>query len=52
MKIELDGNNTEVIEVFDGQNPEDIVQEFAERFNLSDNAKARLLVQVNRQIEE
>ena len=50
LKIELDGRNIEEIKVFENDNPEVIVQEFGENFNLSQNAMQRLLDQINEQI--
>ena len=35
LKIELDGRNIEEIKVFENDNPETIVQEFGDNFNLS-----------------
>ena len=53
LKIELDGGeNTQIIKVFKNQKPEEIVNEFGDRFNLSQNARDRLLEQVLQQIEE
>ena len=43
LKIELDGRNIEEIKVFENDNPETIVNEFGNNFNLSQNAKQRLL---------
>ena len=39
LKIELDGRNIEEIKVFENDNPEMIVKEFGDNFNLSHNAK-------------
>lgn len=48
LKVELDGGeNVQHIKVYEGQLPEDIVDEFARKFNLSENAKKRLLNQIN-----
>jgi hypothetical protein len=46
LKVELDGNHTEKIQVFHGEDPEIIVQKFGNEFNLSANAKNRLLSQI------
>lgn len=43
LKIELDGEHVEQIKVYEGENPHDVVENFGEQFNLSDNAKKRLL---------
>ena len=39
LKIELDGQNIEEIKVFENDDPNLIVQEFGDKFNLSENAK-------------
>lgn len=44
LKIELDGAHVEEIKVFENDNPNDIVEDFGRKFNLSNNAKKRLLV--------
>jgi len=51
LKIELDGRNIEEIKVFENDNPETIVNEFGNNFNLSQNAKQRLLEQIHEQIQ-
>ena len=43
LKIELDGQNIEEIKVFENDDPSKIVDDFGRQFNLSDNAKVRLL---------
>jgi hypothetical protein len=44
LKVELDGGeNIQHIKVYDGQLPEDIVEDFGRKFNLSERAKFRLL---------
>lgn len=43
LKIELDGHHLEEIKVFENDDPAIIVHQFGEKFNLSDNAKRRLL---------
>lgn len=43
LKIELDGEHVEEIRVYEGDEPEFIVEDFGQQFNLSDNAKRRLL---------
>jgi hypothetical protein len=41
--VELDdGANVQYIKVYEGQQPEDIVENFGRKFNLSENAKVRL----------
>jgi len=51
LKVELDGGeNIQHIKVYEGQLPEDIVEEFGKKFNLSERAKYRLLDQINDQI--
>ena len=51
LKVELDGGeNIQHIKVYEGQLPEDIVEEFGQKFNLSERAKYRLLDQINDQI--
>lgn len=48
LKVELDGGeNIQHIKVFEGQLPEEIVDEFGRKFNLSERAKFRLLEQIN-----
>jgi hypothetical protein len=43
LKIELDGEHVEEIRIFENEDPHLIVQRFGKKFNLSDNAKRRLL---------
>jgi len=43
LSVELDGNNTEKLKVYEGEDPETVVQKFGYKFNLSDNAMRRLL---------
>ena len=43
LKIELDGSHSEEIKVFENDDPSVIVKEFGQKFNLSKNAKDRLL---------
>ena len=50
MKIELDGSHIEEIKVYQNDDPRDIVEVFGKKFNLSVNAKKRLLVQIEDQI--
>ena len=46
LKIELDGEHVEEIRIYEGDKPDEIVEEFGQQFNLSDNAKRRLLMQI------
>lgn len=46
LKIELDGENIEEIKVFENDDPHEIVEKFGNDFNLSSNAKKRLLDQI------
>lgn len=51
LKVELDGgDNVQHITVYEGEVAEEIVEEFGRKFNLSENAKSRLLAQINQQI--
>lgn len=43
LKIELDGEHAEEIKVYENDDPRKIVEQFGQQFNLSDNAKRRLL---------
>jgi len=44
LKVELDGGeNIQHIKVYEGQLPEDIVENFGRKFNLSERARFRLL---------
>lgn len=43
LSVELDGNNTEKLKVYEGEDPELVVQNFGMKYNLSDNAMRRLL---------
>ena len=48
LKVELDGGeNVQHISVYEGQIAEEIVDDFGRKFNLSENAKHRLLTQIN-----
>lgn len=38
LKIELDGEHVEEIKVFEGDQPEEIVNRFGKQFNLSESA--------------
>jgi len=44
LKIELDGAHVEEIKVYENDDPKVIVQKFGKQFNLSENAKNRLLI--------
>lgn len=50
LKIELDGEHAEEIKVYENDDPRKIVEQFGQQFNLSDNAKRRLLQQIEEQI--
>ena len=43
LKIELDGQHVEEIEIYKSDEPQALVQRFGEQFNLSENAKQRLM---------
>lgn len=47
LKVELDGENIEELRVFEGDVPHEIVNKFANTFNLSDNARTALLEQID-----
>ena len=51
LKIELDGENIEEIKVFENDDPAEIVRKFGDNFNLSQNARQRLLEQIEEQIQ-
>jgi len=51
LKIELDGEHIEEIKVFENDDPNEIVQKFGNDFNLSQNARQRLLEQIQEQIQ-
>lgn len=51
LKIELDGEHVEEIKVFENDNPVEIVEKFGNEFNLSQNARQRLLEQIQEQIQ-
>ena len=47
LKVELDnGQNVQLLKVFENDDPEAIVNEFALKFNLSQKAKAKLLQRI------
>jgi len=50
LSVELDGNNTEKLKVYEGEDPELVVQNFGMKYNLSDNAMRRLLKQIEQQL--
>lgn len=51
LKIELDGGQkVEHIKIYEGQRPIYIANMFARKYNLSENAKVRLLEEINRQM--
>lgn len=49
--VELDGQQTEKITVRANQDPEQVVEAFGQRFNLSENAKRRLLEQIHKRMQ-
>lgn len=52
LKVELDGGqNVQLLRVYDGQIPEEIVEEFGQKFNVSENAKHKLLSRIYEQIQ-
>lgn len=51
LKIELDGQHIEEIKVLENDDPQKIVNDFGKKFNLSQNARQRLLAQINEQIQ-
>ena len=53
MNIELDGGKTMTfIEIYDQEDPKEVVGQFGDKYNLSSNAQARLLEQVLAQIKQ
>lgn len=53
LKVELDGGqNVQLLRVYEGQIPEEIVEEFGEKFNVSENAKHKLLSRIYEQIQQ
>lgn len=50
LKIERDQANVDEILVYENDEPEDIVEEYGRKFKLTENAKMRLLKNVNEQI--
>lgn len=50
LKIERDSANIDEILVYENDEPEDIVEEYGRKFKLTENAKRRLLKNVNEQI--
>ena len=52
LKVELDnGEKVHMLRVYEGQIPEEIVEEFAEAYNISENAKHKLLNRIYEQIQ-
>lgn len=47
LKIERDSSNIDEILVYENDEPEDIVEEYGRKFKLTENAKKRLLKNVN-----
>lgn len=53
LKVELDGGqNVQLLRVFEGQIPEEIVEEFGHKFNVSENAKHKLLSRIYEQLQQ
>lgn len=51
MKVELDnGQNVQLLKVFENDNPEAVVSAFASKYNISEKAKAKLLQRIYEQI--
>ena len=50
LKIERDISNIDEILVYENDEPEDIVEKYGRKFKLTENAKKRLLRNVNEQI--
>jgi hypothetical protein len=51
LKVELDnGQNIQLLKVFENDNPEVTVNEFAAKFNISQKAKGKLLQRIYEQI--
>jgi len=50
LSVELDGNNSKKLKVYEGEDPELVVQNFGLKYNLSDNAMRRLLKQIEEQL--
>lgn len=51
LKIELLGDHSEEIKVFENDDPEEVVKKFGDNFLLSENARRRLLEQIQHQIQ-
>ena len=52
LKVELDGGqNVQLLRVYEGQIPEEIVEDFGAKFNISENAKHKLLSRIYEQIQ-
>ena len=52
LKVELDGGqNVQLLQVFEGQIPEEVVEDFGMKFNISENAKHKLLSRIYEQIQ-
>jgi hypothetical protein len=50
LNIELDGEHNEEIKILENDDPEEVVQRFGDRFNLSTNARENLIRQIREQI--
>lgn len=51
LRVELDGNRIEEVKIFEGETPEQVVQQFSAKFNLSKNGQKRLLAQVQDELD-
>jgi hypothetical protein len=50
LNIELDGEHNEDIKIFENDNPEVVVNQFGDKFNLSKKARANLLENIRAQV--
>lgn len=50
LNIELDGEHNEEIKILENDDPEEVVQRFGDKFNLSSNARQNLIMQIREQI--
>ena len=50
LSVQLDGDSTEILKVYEGEDPKLVVEDFGLKYNLSDNAMRRLLKQVEQQL--
>ena len=52
LRVELDGSNVEEIKLFEGDDPQKVVNDFSLKFSLSKQGRDRLLKQVEAQLDE